>query len=267
VRACVAGCLVALTIAPPVYSHDLWIVPGKFAVQPGEKIRVFINSGDTFPVSDALVNAARVESLTLYSASSEKFEMTSFAADGMSLTAEIAPTEAGTAALTLALEPRVIRLKADEFNQYLADEGFSKLLALREARGESKEPAVERYTKWAKAILNVGDASDDRWSEPTGLKLEVVPHASPHALRPGATLPFVILFEGKPLPDVTVVGGRAGTPAHRVKTVTDSNGQASVVLVEAGRWYLRALHVIRLPDDPEAQWESFWTTITFEVEA
>jgi uncharacterized GH25 family protein len=49
--------------------------------------------------------------------------------------------------------------------------------------------------------------------------------------------------------------------------VTDSNGQASVVLVEAGRWYLRALHVIRLPDDPEAQWESFWTTITFEVEA
>ncbi|HEX9723811.1 MAG TPA: DUF4198 domain-containing protein [Vicinamibacteria bacterium] len=257
---------VALTIAAPVYPHDLWIIPGKFAIQPGEKVRVFINSGDTFPVSDALVNAARIGSLTFHPASSGKSEMTSFVADGMSLTAEITATEPGTSALTLALEPRVIRLKAEEFNQYLADEGLLRLLELREARGESKEPAVERYTKWAKAILNVGDESDGRWSESTGLRLEVVPHASPHTLRRGATLPFVVLFEGKPLPVVTVVGGRAGTPAHRVKAVTDSNGEASVVLEEAGRWYLRALHVIRLRDDPEAQWESFWTTITFEVQ-
>jgi hypothetical protein len=267
VRACVAGCLVALTIVPPVYSHDLWIVPGKFAVQPGEKIRIFINSGDSFPVSDALLNVARVGSFTFHPASSEGFEITSLASDGMSLTAEVTATEPGTAAVTLALEPRVIRLKAEEFNQYLADEGLSTLLELRQASGESNEPAVERYTKWAKALLSVGDESDDRWSKPVGMKLEVVPHAPPRTLHRGATLPFVVLFEGKPLPEVTVVGGRAGTPAHRVRTVTDANGEASVVLQEAGRWYLRALHVIRLRDDPEAQWESFWTTITFEVQA
>ncbi len=102
--------------------------------------------------------------------------------------------------------------------------------------------------------------------EPTGLRMEIVPQASPHALRRGATLRVVVLFEGEPLPDVTVVGGRAGTPAHRVRAVTDSNGGASVLLEEAGRWYLRALHVIRLQDDPQADWESFWTTITFEVQ-
>ena len=267
VRSCVALFLVAFTIAAPVYSHDLWIVPGKFTVQPGEKIRIFINSGDTFPVSDALLNVGRIGNLTFHPASSEGIEITSFAADGMSLTAEMTATEPGTVALTLALEPRVIRLKAEEFNQYLADEGLSALLALREASGESNEPVVERYTKWAKALLSVGDESDDRWAEPKGLKLEVVPHAPPRTLRRGATLPFVVLFEGKPLPEVTVVGGRAGTPANRVRTVTDSNGAATVVLQEAGWWYLRALHVIQLRDDPEAQWESFWTTITFEVQA
>ena len=96
--------------------------------------------------------------------------------------------------------------------------------------------------------------------------MEIVPQAPPRPLRRGATFRVVVLFEGEPLPDVTVVGGRAGTSAHRVRAVTDSNGEASVVLEEAGRWYLRALHVIRLQDDPQADWESFWTTITFEVQ-
>jgi uncharacterized GH25 family protein len=257
----------ALTLAAPVCAHDLWIVPGKFTVEPGEKVRVFINSGDTFPGSDALVGAARIASLTFHPASPEKVDIDSFAADGKSLTAEITASEPGTAALALVLEPRVIRLKAEEFNQYLVDEGLSKLLELREARGESKQPAVERYTKFAKTILSVGDSSEDRSSEPTGLKLEVVPHTPLHALRAGATLPFAILFEGKPLAHVRVVGGRAGTPSHGVQAVTDSNGEASVVLEEAGRWYLRALYMVRLGDDPEAQWESFWTTLTFEVQA
>jgi len=256
----------ALVIATPAFPHDLWIVPGKFVIQPGEKVRVFINSGDGFPVSDALVNVARIESLTFHSTSSGENRVTGFVADGKSLTAEITASEPGTAALALALEPHLIRLKPEEFNQYLVGEGLTQLAKLREALGESEEPAVERYTKWAKALLIVGDQPDELWSRPTGLKMEIVPQAPPRALRRGATLPVVVLFEGKPLPDVTIVGGRAGTPAHRVRAVTDPDGEASVVLEEAGRWYLRALHVIRLQDDPQADWESFWTTITFEVQ-
>jgi len=262
-----ALCLaLALIIATPVFSHDLWIVPGKFVLQPGEKVRVFINSGDAFPASDALINAARIESLTFHSPSSGKNPISGFVADAKSLTAEITASEPGAAALALVLEPHLIRLKAEEFNQYLEDEGLPQLVKLREALGESDEPTVERYTKSAKALLSVGDRPNERWSEPTGLKMEIVPQATLSALRRGATLRVVVLFEGKPLSDVTVVGGRAGTPAHRVRAMTDSNGEAEVVLGEAGRWYLRALHVIRLQDDPQADWESFWTTVTFEVQ-
>ena len=257
----------ALILATPVFSHDLWVVPGKFFLQPGERVRVFINSGDAFPVSDALIDRARIESFTLHSASSAETSVTDFVADGKSLTTEIAVPEPGTVALVLALEPRLIRLKPEEFNQYLEDESLLHLLRLREALGESGQPTVERYTKWAKALLNVGDQRDNRSSKPMELRLEIVPRTPPHALRPGASLPVVILFDGQPLPDVTVVGGRAGTPAHRVRVVTDSNGEASVVLEGPGRWYLRALHMIRLQGDPEADWESFWTTITFEVQA
>ncbi len=164
-----ALCLaLALIIATPVFPHDLWIVPGKFVIQPGEKVRVFINSGDGFPVSDALVNVARIESLTFHSTSSGKNRIAGFVAAGKSLTAEITASEPGAAGLALALEPHLIRLKPEEFNQYLVDEGLPQLVKLREALGESEEPAVERYTKWAKALLSVGDEPDERWWSPRG---------------------------------------------------------------------------------------------------
>ena len=263
-----ALCLAAtLATAVPVCAHDLWLIPGSFALQPGETVRIFINSGDSFPTSDALINRSRVQSLTLALASQE-VQVDTFVVDGKSLTAEVGPSQPGTSVLALTLEPRVIRLRAEDFNEYLADEKLRGLLELRTARGESNLPAVERYTKFAKAILSVGEQDDDRWSQPAGLKLEIVPRISPRVLRRGTALPFTVLFEGKPVSEVRVVGGRAGTRAQEIETVTDAQGESSVVLEEAGRWYLRVLHMIRLSDDdPEAQWESFWTTLTFEVQA
>lgn len=256
----------ALAIAVPAFSHDLWIVPGRFAIQPGEKVRVFINSGDAFPASDARINAARVESFTFQTGPSEKTPVGSLAAEGKSLTAEITSATPGTGILSLALQPRVVRLEGEAFQQYLVEEGLSQMVSLREALGESGAPAVERYTKWAKALVRVGEPEDGRWSEPAGLRLEIVPRERPFTLSAGGNLRVVVLFEGDPLPEATIVGGRAGTPAHRVRAVTDSNGEADIPLKEVGRWYLRALHMIRLQDDAEADWESFWTTMTFEVQ-
>jgi len=262
----VSFCLVAvLAIAAPVVSHDLWVVPGKFLVQPGEKIRVFINSGDDFPASAARLSEQRIESFVVHSPSATDGPITGLVADGQSLTAEVAVLEPGTSMLAIALKPRLIRLKPEEFRQYLEEEGLPQFLKLREALGESNRPAAERYTKWAKAVLKVGEQEDDRWSKPMGLKLEIVPRTNPHVLHPGDKLTVAVFFDGKPLPDVTVVGGRAGTPPDRVRVVTGSNGEASLVLEKPGRWYLRALHMIRLAADADAEWESFWTTMTFEV--
>ncbi len=56
-----------------------------------------------------------------------------------------------------------------------------------------------------------------------------------------------------------------GGASRRVKTVTDSDGRATLIMGESGRWYLRTIHMVRLPEDPEAEWESFWSTLTFEV--
>ena len=264
-RGVLATCLVSHLLAAAVEGHDLWVVPGKFALEPGERFRVFVNSGDEFPTSDSLVGEHRLDRFDLVAASGRR-ALEGFAVDGKSLTVEVTAPEGGIAILVLAVKPRLIRLKAAEFNEYLKEDGLPHALRSREERGELEEPALERYTKCAKAIVRVGDGEDRMWSEPVGTRLEIVPAENPFALRAGGFLPLVLLFDGKPLSDVVVSAGRAGGPRNEVSGVTDAEGRVGLVLPISGRWYVRSIHMIRLEGDPEAEWESFWATLTFEVQ-
>jgi uncharacterized GH25 family protein len=268
---------VALTLfaVQPVSAHDFWVVPGKFVLSPGEKIRVFLNSGDEFPESESLVGEFRIRSFSLTSVTGAK-HLTRFLTDGKSLTAEITAPEKGTAVLAAAVKPRLVRLKADEFNEYLEEDGLTRVLEERREMQEIDDAVVERYAKWAKAILKISDgedvaadgedvAADDTWKNPIGLKLEIVPEVNPHDIAPGDTLSVRVFFENEPISDLTIVGGRAGGPRHELRVVTDPEGRAEVLVPDSGRWYLRTIHMIRVEDDPQIQWESFWTTLTFEV--
>jgi uncharacterized GH25 family protein len=158
-----------------------------------------------------------------------------------------------------------VRLKADEFNEYVKEEGLLRVFNEREEHGELADAVVERYTKWSKAILVV-EEEDDTWKEPTGTKIEIVPDNGFFDTKAGHELSFRVLFDGKPLSGSTVVGARAGGPQKEVESVTDDEGRARFTFPDSGRWYIRTIHMIRLVDDPETQWESFWTTLTFEVQ-
>lgn len=256
--------LAVLLFASVGEAHDLWVIPGKFILSPGERIRVFINSGDEFPQSESLVADHRIDSFSLVTTQGQ-MPLSGLTADGKSLTVEIAATDAGTALLALATKSRLVRLNADDFNEYLEEDGLPQVLALREERDELTQPVVERYAKWAKAVLQVGDEVDETWKEPVGHRIEIVPEDDCYGVQPGEEIGLSVLFEGEPLSGVTVMGGRAGGPRHEVGAVTDEEGRARLPITEAGRWYLHCIHMIRLEEDSQIQWESFWATLTFEV--
>jgi len=257
--------LAGLLRVAAVDGHDLWTVPGRFNLSPGERCRVFINSGDEFPKSDSLLGAHRVASFRMLSSAGEE-ELSDFVVDGRSLTVELPPMNEGTVVLALGTKPRLVRLKANEFNEYLKEDGLPQILVLREQRGEMEQAVVERYAKWAKAILRVGDGEkDDIWSRPAGLKMEIVPLNSPYQLDGGGELAAVTLFEGEPVAGLTVTATRAGGPRNEVAGVTDERGQVTLSLLEPGRWSLHTIHMVSVDEDPEADWESFWATLTFEL--
>jgi uncharacterized GH25 family protein len=257
--------LSVLVLASVGRAYDLWVIPGKFVLSPGERTRIFINSGDEFPQSASLVGEHRIESFSLVTSRGRK-PLNGLVADGKSLTVELTAPDAGTAVLALATKSRLVRLKADEFNAYLKEDGLPQILALREERDEMTQPVVERYTKWAKAILRVGEEIDETWSQPVGHRIEIVPESDWQEMGAGETVVFRVLFEGEPLAGVTVTGTRAGGARNELQALTDEDGRARMSLTKAGRWYLHTIHMVRLKDDPHVQWESFWATLTFEVQ-
>lgn len=255
--------LVWLGLCGAAQSHDLWVVPGKFQLRPGEKTSVFINSGDRFPESQALVEPERIVGFALHTSAGET-ALSGFRADGKSLVSEVSAAEAATAILTVGLKPNVVRLTAEHFNEYLAHDGLPQILRLRAELGEADQPVFERYTKWAKTILKVGELEDDFSSRPVGIEIEIVPEKRPFGLRTGEELPVRVFFDGAPLAGVVVLGGRAGGPPAELRGWTDREGRVTFALSAPGRYYLHAVHMTRLKDDAEAQWESFWATLTFE---
>jgi Domain of unknown function (DUF4198) len=259
-----------LVLVPPsAFAHDLWMVPGKYRLDTGETTRVFINDGDVFPGSLTLLGQQRITEVNFRGPDGEN-TITDFRVDGKSLTFDIASKVAGTYVLALGTHPRRVRMKADDFRDYLTEEKLDEITKMIEDRKETEQAAVERYAKWAKTVVDVGAQDeakdgDDSWEEPMGQPFEIVPLRHPNRIAPGGELPIRVLFRGEPLPGVNVIGARASGPPREITTRTDEKGEATVTVSAPGRWYLRALHMIRLEDDPEMHWESFWCTLTFEV--
>lgn len=82
-----------------------------------------------------------------------------------------------------------------------------------------------------------------------------------------------VMFDGKPLANQQVYVSHAGIEAPEGKTIpeiavhslrTDADGKASFEITEKQKWYIQLIHMQKVDDD-DADWESNWSTITFEI--
>ncbi len=257
-----------LFVSAPGFAHDLWILPGKYRLGVDEVTRVFVNNGDVFPESLTLLGEHRLTEV-LSVTSSDKVPITDFRVDGKSLTFDFRSASPGAHVIALGTRPRTVRMNGEDFEDYLAEEGLSEAAAIRKELGQTGAPAVERYTKWAKAVVDVGDepATEGDWALTVGQTLEIVPLSHPNRVHPGGSLKLRVLLEGEPLSGVRLVGSRASGPAREIVCSTDESGVADVTVTAPGRWYVRAIHMVRIEGDPEVSWESRWATLSFEVQS
>jgi uncharacterized GH25 family protein len=249
-----------------VLAHDMWLIPDQFILREGRAISVRVATGDLFPASDSAVAPERVVSFKLVSASGEA-NASPVRTNEKFLIADVAPDQPGNYLVALALKPRFIKLAAKDFREYLEHEGLTQIITTRRRQGRSESEAREFYTKFAKALLQVGGRNDNTYARVVGHRIEIVPQVNPYELKVGDTLPVNVLFEGKPLADVQVGAGydRFGKQGFSFTTRTDNNGLAKIPLANAGRWFVHVLHMQPAADPKEAEWESFWATLTFEI--
>lgn len=125
-----------------------------------------------------------------------------------------------------------------------------------------------RSAKYAKAIVNIGQAAGDV-SRPVGQTLEIVPLANPAGLKAGAGLAVQVLFEGKPLAGCQLFATFAGFSDHNntfaFAAKTDKEGQALVKLWHPGLWLVLAKHELPFANPAECDKHLHSAALTFTL--
>lgn len=251
----------ALAATTPAAAHDLWLIPHSFRPPAGATVALEVRIGERFPDS---MNAPKPEGLTRLALVTAAGEIPIAGARTVDkvLAAETAAPGAGTAAVVLEGSPRHIDLTAEEFEDYLLHEGLAHIHDERVARGEDGAPGREDYSRHAKLLIRSAPG-DGVATRPAGLQLELVPQIDPYDLSPGQPIPLVALFDGKPLGGLELRAYTVGGDVHR--TTTGDDGTATLTLDRPGPWCVAFIHMRRCPDCPEADWRSYFGTLTFEL--
>ncbi|QJX01218.1 DUF4198 domain-containing protein [Frigoriglobus tundricola] len=245
-------------------AHDLWLVPPASA-KPNEKAVVSAVSGTKFPNGDHAPDPSKFAKRIVVAPDGTVSEAD---AGGMNDKAGLltwTPAKDGVYAVAVQTVPRILKLDAEAFNDYLVSDGLPHIYRLRAKEKSLDQPSIERYSKSPKALVRVGDGKGGDPCKPLGLPLEIVPLTNPFGCKAGDALKVRVLFDGKALADANLGWDHPGDGQDPAGTVrTDAKGEAMVPIARTGLMTIRLTHMTR-PKTKDYEWESFWTTLTFRI--
>lgn len=246
-------------------AHDMYLLPAKFKVTKGSKLSIAFHNGDSFPASEVAPKVVRLLNPKV-TGQGGLAPVTGLKESGKETLGEaIIPAE-GTLLVSVQTAPNFIELEPKKFEAYLKEEGLSEVIEWRKQHGEAAKPGRERYSKYAKSLLQAGDP-DGYFSHALGLPIEIIPLADPSMVKPGGMLPIRVLLRGKPAPGLQLETAWAYGTEQKTTPIgkTDAEGRIDVPIARAGLWRLHSLKMERCAEPKAADWESFWASLTFEI--
>jgi uncharacterized GH25 family protein len=253
-------CLLAAAL--PAAAHDFWIEPAEFRPAVGESVPVVLRVGEDFSGTSQPYVADWFVDFSVGGADG-RTPVKGFAGDDPATV--LVARAPGLQLIGYYSQRSFVDLEAGRFNAYLEAEGLDTVIKARQRRGESATNGRELYSRCAKSLVRVGAAAGSAgFDQVLGYPLELVPRTDPYALSLPGTLRLALTFSGKPVAGVLVVAFTAEQPQQRLRARTDARGEVRLRLDRPGRWLVKAVHMVELPDtDPQADWESYWASLTF----
>lgn len=252
--------------AAPAAAHDFWIVPSQPVAPTARDAVLSLFVGEDFVAEEEKpFDASKVRSFRHFFGSPQIGEdVMARGAAGEKPMARIPLLGEGGHLIAMDRRPTNIELSAEKFEGYLHHEGLDSLVARRVELGESKQVGRERYSRYLKTLVQIGDRRDDSYATVTGAVLELVPEQNPVFLADGDMLSVRVLFRGQPLPNARLEAfSRQGGDVRGAIIAADIEGRARVPIDRRGLWLLRMVHMIRCEGCSDADWESFWTSYSF----
>ncbi len=257
-------CAVALSVLPAA-AHEFWILPEAFMVPSGQEIKAEIQVGQDFKGPS-------------YSYIPQNFKRFDLVQGGAVVPVKgvigdrpaLAQAAPGAGLVTVVHQTKDYLLTYKDWETFVAfteHKDFTWAQGRHLARGLTKDRVRERYIRYAKSLVAVGDGAGQ--DSEVGLLTEVVALANPYTDDLSGGFPVRILYEGAPRVDVQVeVFAKAADETVEVtKYRTDADGVA-VIPVQPGVAYLVDAVVMREigPDTEDGPtWESLWASLTFKT--
>jgi uncharacterized GH25 family protein len=157
-------------------------------------------------------------------------------------------------------------LPALRFNDYVEAEGLTPALVLREATRRMDADGAERYSRVAKALLQIGPPAGgvDPVTQPAGLPLEIVPEVNPYAEPRPAELPIRVYYDGRPLAGALVkLTDLDQDAAPLAQLRTDADGRARFAMPGSGRWLLNVVWTRPSPREEETDFDTCFSSLSF----
>lgn len=244
----------------PLSAHDMWIEPTAFE-SGGEIIGLRLRVGQDL-IGDPLVHdPALIKDFIVDDANGRRPVVGRPGTDPAGL---VRLASRGVAVVAYTSRPSRVEMAGEKFDRYLQEEGLDAVAAAR-ARTASRGPVRERFSRCAKSLLSFGGGDPLSGTRPLGLALELIAERNPYALMSGADLPVRLLYQGHPLRGALVVALNQTNPAERLSARSDKDGRVQFRLPRAGMWLVKAVHAVPAAPGTDADWESVWASLTFEL--
>ena len=92
-----------------------------------------------------------------------------------------------------------------------------------------------------------------------------MPDANPYRLKAGDDLSLRVLSKGRPLAGALVTAYPHAEPSRPVRQRSDNEGRVTLRLDRAGAWLIKSVHMERIDESEQADWQSWWASLTFEL--
>ncbi len=244
------------------HAHEFWVEPSTFAVERGGRVGIRLCVGDGFEGWSLARNTQRI---ARFFAAGPSGDLAIVGLDGSDPAGVARFAAPGTYVIVYRSNRAITELSPFEFDEYLREKGLEKIAEGRQERGASSRKVREAYSRHSKSLIRVGDADANVIDRPMNLRLELVAEPDLFREQPDDMRFFRLLYGGKPLPGALVTAARPGTADEELRVRTDADGRAGFKLHAPGMWRIAAVHMIEPPGSIRVDWESLWTSLTFEL--
>ena len=241
-----------------VSAHEFWIEPESAAAAQVRVGQMLV--GKNLPYLDRTIRSAR------HFGPNGETALKGRQGDVPALSVDLSAT--GLHRLTIETEPAYIVFETlHEFSDYLTYEGLHSVVSQHQARGLPTTEIAEEYLRYAKSLVQMGNATDET-DEPVGLRYEIVAITSPFASQAGM-VELQLLWEGHAEPGAQIAvfhkGHSDDAAATRQLLQSDDQGKVTTSVAAPGTYVFNAVHMLPADGPGSVVWQSHWASLSFTL--